>query len=480
MKLQLGLAHIAWIALPLGIGVCMVACSSEPSSTNSSSSSSSSSGEGGGGNGGSASTSSSSSGGGSGGGSSSSSGGGSGGSSSSSSGSGGGSSANPHPLYPPLDLDTLPGNKGGAVGPYEPPVLPTTNSTVMISTTGQQAKTDILAACNTPGTAVIVPDAAGRVGILDFGNVNDCDITLGPAVIADLVYIGHLPGPQVAPSHRIRIRGGQIGHIMVDPGSSDIVFDGVILNNAVVPPAQRTGLAIYLINNGAEIVNRFAFVNSILRMVATLPDGNGNMDGGAYIGAAARNVFFANNNMVTAGNRNSWGFRIGGGDNFIIVDNTIRVSFHKLIRMNDGPVDYVYVKNGIWMRENTLTAQGMNLNDSFAQLGDLGTDNVYIHDPTVYLLSPAAPVSFGASFGPGQMGKSWEARNIAWHALAANVVSDTVLMNYASNCPAGATCDYGIGTHSYQYDANLAFPANPWRDLPTIATDDPDDQPIAP
>jgi hypothetical protein len=92
---------------------------------------------------------------------------------------------------------------------------------------------------------VTVPDAAGRIGILDFGNVSDCDITLGAAVIADLVYVGHLPGPQIAPSHRIRIRGGQIGSIMVDPGSSDIVFDGVVVNNGVMPPAQRSGTAIY-------------------------------------------------------------------------------------------------------------------------------------------------------------------------------------------------------------------------------------------
>lgn len=478
---RLHLANISCISLSLGIAVGATACYSEPTSTNTTGSGTTSSSSGGG-EGGKATTSSSSSGGGGNGGN-----GGSGGSattsssssSSSSSGSGGGSAGNPHPLYPPLDLDTLPGARGGAIGPYEPPILPTTTNTVTVNGTGAQAKAALLAACSTPGTAVTVPDSAGRVGILDFGNVTDCDITLGPAVVADFIYVGHLPGPQVAPSHRIRIRGGQIGNIIVDPGSSDIVFDGVIVNNAVMPPAQRNGLGIYLINNGPNIVNRFAFVNSILRMVATVPDGGGNMDGAAYIGAAARNVFFANNNIVTAGNRNSWGFRLGGGDNFLIVDNTIRVSFHKLIRMNDGPVDYVYVKSGIWMRESTPTAGGMMFNDSFAQLGDLGTDHVYIHDPTVYLLSPQ-PVSFGASIGPGQMGKSWEARNIAWHALAANVVSDSVLMNYASNCAAGATCDYGIGTHTYQYNAGLAFPANPWRDLPTIANDNPDAQPIAP
>lgn len=407
------------------------------------------------------------------------SGGGSSSTGSSGSGGNGGQSGSPHPLYPPLDLDTLPGPHGGSSGPYEPPILPATSQSVTITTTGGQARADILAACQTPGTAVIVPDAADHVGILDFGNVTDCDITLGAAVVADLVYIGHLPGPQVAPTHRIRIRGGQIGSVMVDPGSSDIVLDGVIINNGVVPPAQRSGTAIYLIGDTQTFVNRFAVVSSIIRLVPTGPDPNGNTDGCAYLAGAARNVFFANDNVVTAGNRNAWGFRISGGENFIIVDSAVRVSFHKLIRMNDGPVDYVYVKGGTWMRQLTLTAMGMELNDSFAQLGDLGTDHVYIHDPAVYLLS-GQPVSFGASFGPGQVGKSWEARNIAWHALSSTVISDALLAAAAANCAAGAICDYGTGTHTYSYDPNLMFPASPWRALPAIAVDDPDAQPVVP
>lgn len=391
----------------------------------------------------------------------------------------GGPSARPHPLYPALDLDTLPGEGGGAVGPYEPPTLPTTTRTVSITTTGNQARTDLLAACQIPRTAVSVAASAGRIGGLDFGNVTDCDVTLAPGVIADFVYVGHLPGPTVAPAHRLRVRGGQIGSIVVDPGSTDIVFDGVTVNNAVLPPAQRSGTAIYLINSGTTgFVNRFAFVNSIIRMVATLPSG-GDSDGCAYLAGGARNVFFANDNIVTAGNRNSWGFRIGGGSNFIIIDSTVRVSFHKLIRMNDGPVDYVFVKRGTWLREATLTGGGLALNDSFAQLGDLGTDRVYIHDPAVYLLS-TEPVAFGASSGPGQAGKSWEARRIAWHARSSSVISDARLSGLAAACTSGATCDYGIGTHTYDYDPGLGFPTNPWRSLPEIAEDNPDALSIAP
>lgn len=386
--------------------------------------------------------------------------------------------ARPHPLYPPLDLATLPGPGGGAVGPYQPPTLPTTTRTVTIATTGTQARADLVAACQVAGTAVIVPDAAGAIGTVDLGDVDDCDLTLGAQVVVDAIMVGHLPGPVVAPAHRVRVRGGQLGSVVIDPGSDDIVFDGVVVNSGVVAPAQRAGVAIYLPGGGAGNA-RIGVVNSIIRMVATAPDASGNTDGSAYLASGARDVIFANNNIVTAGNRNAWGFRISGGDNHLFVDNTVRVSFHKLIRMNDGPVDYVYVTGGTWMRAATLTAGGLAINDSFAQLGDDGTDHVVIHDTAVHLLS-AEPVGFGATSGPGQVGKRWEARRIAWYARDASVVSDAILDGYQRACAAGATCDYGLGTHAYTYAASPSFPANPWRDLPGFTDDDPDHQPVVP
>jgi hypothetical protein len=380
--------------------------------------------------------------------------------------------ARPHPLYPSLDLDTLPGPGGGASGPYTPPTLPTTSRNVTATTAAE-----IVTACQTAGAAVTVPDGSGPFTTIDLGNAVDCDITFGAAVTANLLFVGHLPGPVVAPAHRVRIRGGQFGQLIVDGGSTDLVFDGIVINNAILPPAQRQGTAIYFIDVNGTAADRVAVINSVVRMVATT--GGADTDGCGYLSGGSRNIFFANNNIVTAGNRNSWGFRIGGGENYILIDNTVRVSFHKLVRMNDGPVDYVYIKNGTWMREATLTSGGLAINDSFAQLGDLGTDHIYIHDPAIHLLS-SEPVVFGASLGPGQNGKTWEARRIHWHASAASVVSDTLMMNAQSNCASGATCDYGVGTHEYTYASPAVFPASPWRSLPTIAVDDPDDYPIAP
>ncbi|MEQ9323201.1 MAG: hypothetical protein RIF41_28810, partial [Polyangiaceae bacterium] len=204
----------------------------------------------------------------------------------------------------------------------------------------------------------------------------------------------------------------------------------------------------------------------------------GSFGGCAFLSRSPRDVFFANNNVVTAGNNNSWGFRFGGGHNVILVDNTVRVSFHKLVRLNDAPVDYVYIKGGVWMRQETLSSGGTMNNDSFAQLSGSTTDEIYIHDPVVYL-APDTPAAFGATFDATQAGRRWEARNISWHVRSPDVMSDDRLTQLEGFCDGvGALCDYGVGTHTFTFDDTIAFPADPWRDLPTFDDDDPDHLPV--
>lgn len=384
-----------------------------------------------------------------------------------------------HPLYPGLDLATLPGAGGSASGPYRPPVLPCTTRSVVVTGAGVAAANQLRTECAIPGSAVEVPSAAGRIGVFNLGHVEDCDITLGSEVVIDYLVIGSQPGPTHAPSHRIRIRGGQIGSMLVVGPSTDIVFDSVAINNGVVPSSNRPGAAIYLAPGpgSGQFVDGFAVVNSFIRM---LPVASGaDIDGAAHLSDRASNQFFANNNIVTAGNRNAWGFRFDGGDNLLVVDNTVRVSFHKLIRMGAQPVDYVYVKGGVWMREATSTAGGLMLNDAFAQLSST-TDRVYIHGPEVYLLAPTQ-VSFGTSVGPAQSGRSWQVRDMVWHATTTNAVSAQWIQTLEGLCiGVGGLCDYGVATHDFHYDPALVFPVDPWRDLPDFANDDPDALPVMP
>jgi hypothetical protein len=377
-------------------------------------------------------------------------------------------------LYPALDLTALPGGGGGAFGPYQVPALPQTTQAITVTSSGEAARQELLNACMAGGAAVEVPNSVGRLGSLALGNALDCDITLGSEVILDSLSLGVIPGQGASPVARIRVRGGQIGNIGVNAGSTDIVFDGVTVNNAVNPVGSRNGLGIGLASpeGGFAAPDRVVFVNSIIRMVDVEMD-PGVFDGAGYIGTGT-NVMFAHNNIAASGNRNSWGFRLSGAQNFLIVDNVVRVPYHKLVRLNDADADYVYIRGGTWLRDDRLSYSGGESSDTWAQLGeDTYADNVFIHDPVVYLL-PNMPPSFGQRITPVQAGRYWEARRIEWHVRSPDVMSDTIMRNQEDSCVDGAVCDYGVGTHQYIYDANLSFPAAPWHDLPNIAVDDPD------
>ena len=381
---------------------------------------------------------------------------------------------NPHPFWAALDLDTLPGDGGMPGQPYEVPTLPTTNQTITILTSGAQAVTDIKAAAALGNVEIIVPDSAGHLGAgLELGNYSDVDITFGPNVTCDGLSIGALPGEGDEPCFRIRIRGGHFGSLFAVGGSTDLVFDGVIFNNGIIQdPGGYHGRCIDFGN-----LNRVVIVNCVLR---TIPFENapGDSHGRCFVGEGT-NVLFAGNNIVTSGNHDSWGFRISGGGNFLIVDNVCRVPYHKLVRINDNFVDYVYIKGGLWLRGDTDSFSGAPANDLWAQLdtGGAACDHIYIEDTEVYMLSDQQP-AFGQLGAAYQSGRIWETTNVHFHALNSTVISDTYLQQLENDTNSfGALSDYGIGTHTYSYDPALEFPADPWLDLPTITTDDPDTLP---
>jgi len=383
---------------------------------------------------------------------------------------GGEQAGRPHPLYPALDLDTLPGDGGGSSGPYQTPALPITSRTVTVDYGGFQAQADVTAACQVAGTAVVIPNAAGRIPGLDLGSIDDCDISLGADVFVDCLVLGDPQAP--GPVHRVRVRGGQLGSVVVAHHSTDVVFDGVVVNSALIDPVVRSSRGVYLLGD----VDRFAFVSSVIRMAPTMAI-EASSDGNAFLAHNSRNVFFANNNIATAGNRDSSGFDIRGGQNYVIVDNSVRVSFDAFVRLAGQGEDYVYIKGGTFMREATLNAAGQELNHSFVQNTAYGSEQVFVHDPIAYLL-PAQRVSFGsAPVTSSEPAGSWQVRRITWHARSASVVSDRILQD---QCFFSSPCDYGLGGHTYVYDEDVVFPASPWRELPSIADGDPDHQPTPP
>jgi hypothetical protein len=384
-----------------------------------------------------------------------------------------------HPQYPALDLRTLP-LYGTAAFTYEVPQTPNTGRSVTIGTTGAQAAAELVNECAQGNVAITVPDSAGDIGVVILAGVHDCDITLGPNVrIQSLTlcrlaysYCAEPNPPPLQPSQRVRVRGGQLGSVAMHHNATDVVLDGVIVNNGIVSSTNRPLVAVNMVGS-----NRVAVVNSLIRMLP-VDRGAGVFDGHGFLAVTTRNVIVANNNIVTAGNHDSWGFRLGGATNWIITDNTVRVSYHKLVRLNDNDSDYVYIKGGVWMRDGDAASTAV---DSFTNLGNgTSTDRVYVHDVTVYMSPAGSALNFGVGTA-NQVNGLWEARRIHWIARHANVVSDAILTGLANGyCGADDNCDYGIGTHSYTYDSGLTLPTNAWRTISGFAYSDPDQLPVVP
>lgn len=388
--------------------------------------------------------------------------------------------ANPHPQYPALDLARLPGY-GTSLFSYQAPQLPVTNRSVTLGSTGLSAGSQLVNECRQGNVSITVPNSAGDIGVVVLAGAADCDIMLGDSVRVQSLTLCRLANsfcfesnpPPLQPAQRVRIRGGQIGAVSLFHGASDVIFDRVVINNGVMPSSNRSQTAVLM-----SEANRVAIVNSLIRMVP-VDMGGGVFDGAGFMTENARNVMVANSNLVTAGNRNRWGFRLSGGSNWILLDNAVKVSHHKLVRLNDHDVGYVYIKGGVWMRDGPAAT---NLVDSFANIGSgTRTGPVYVHDVSVHISPDGGPIIFGASANAGQINTRWEARRIHWFARHSGVVSDSVLSNLVdTHCGTDDVCDYGVGTHTYSYSAGLAMPASPWREIDGFANSNPDQLPIAP
>jgi hypothetical protein len=368
----------------------------------------------------------------------------------------------PHPLYPELDLAALPlyGTPGFS---YEPPALPRTTRSVTVAT-----RAALEAECALDSGAVRIDVAAD---LLAEGTVtlrgSDCEIALGSDVrIADL-YLDATP-------QRIRVTGGQIGSVSnMGVTVSDLVFDGVTFNTGLVADPGRANMIFTLRN-----VSRLAVINSIGRAAPTVNTFNaGNIDGGVFYAQDTHDVLLANNNFACAdtATANGWFARIETGSNWLVVDNMVKVYFHKMIRLSDfhngaGPqFDYLVVRGGTWMHTHYET-----MYDQMEHGGE--SDNVYIEGVSFHVDEETAhQVTFGAQLKE-QLTHRWHATDLHWHARSPSVVSDAVLAQREARARAGEDLQYRLGSPTYEYRPDgVIFPA--FRQIGAFADSDPEHLP---
>jgi hypothetical protein len=369
----------------------------------------------------------------------------------------------PHPLYPALDLATLPlyGTQGFT---YEPPALPNVTRSVTVAT---RAELESECALATGGVHIDVAAdllAEGQVSLQG----SDCDIALLDGARIAALYLAGTP-------QRVRLTGGQIGAVSnMGVGVSDIVFDGVAFNTGLLPAANRPGMIFTLRN-----VSRLAIINSIGRAAPTANAVNGgNIDGGGFYAQDVNDVLLANNNFACAdtATANGWFARIETGSNWLVIDNMVKVYQHKMIRLSDfhnggGPqFDYLVARGGTWMHATYET-----MFDQMSHGGE--SDHVFIEGVAFYVDDDTHhQVTFGAQLD-NQLTRSWHGTDLHWYARSERTVGDAVLAQQEARARPGEDLRYRLGAPSYTYQPEgVTFPA--FRQVGSFADSDPENLPV--
>jgi hypothetical protein len=370
--------------------------------------------------------------------------------------------ATAHPLYPALDLATLP-LYGTASFTYQAPALPNVTRSVTVTT-----RAELERECALETGSVHIDVAADLVAE---GQVHlqgsDCDIALLDGARIGSLYLAGTP-------QRVRVTGGQIGAVSnMGVDVSDIVFDGVAFNTGLLPAGSRPGMIFTLRN-----INRLAIINSIGRAAPTANAVNGgNVDGGGFFAQDVNNVLLANNNFACArtATANGWFARIETGSNWLVIDNMVRVYQHKMIRLSDfhngaGPqFDYLVARGGTWMHATYET-----MYDQMSHGGQ--SDHVFIEGVTFYVDDATNhQVTFGAQLD-NQLTRSWHGTDLHWYARSERTVGDAVLAQQEGRARPGEDLQYRLGSPTYTYQPEgVTFPA--FRQIGSFADSDPENLP---
>lgn len=231
--------------------------------------------------------------------------------------------ASAYPWYPRFDLSSVPWHTAaGGWGPRFPlqaPAAPSTTRSVSVSSVDQ-----FDAAAAVPGTRITI-NAGWAGNTVATVNASDIDIVIPSGVSIGAIQFGVYP--RTTPISRVRIRGttpgtrsgGRMGQYRDHELVSDVIIDGIDMNNDSGFPGGETN-AVF-----RAYANRLAVVN--VRAHAA---------GALWLGSA-RHVVIANSNMfhgaatrASVGYIEGWGLRNTGGP-ISIVDSRIQgTRYHNL------------------------------------------------------------------------------------------------------------------------------------------------------
>ncbi len=236
----------------------------------------------------------------------------------------------PHPLYPALDLATIPWHTGeGGWGPRVVLEAPTPPDTVRNVTV--RSRDEFNRAAAVPGTKITVAEgwAGNTMATID---ANDIDVVIPAGVAIGAIELGNWPRKK--PIARVRISGqGRMGQYRDFPLASDIILDGISINgDCAFGPGEK--------NQGLRVEStRIALLNA--RVIS---------GGYAWLGSA-KHVLIANSNLLhgaasraQVGFPEGWGVRNSAGP-VTIVDSHIQGTRYHNVRVHSsgGTGELLYV-----------------------------------------------------------------------------------------------------------------------------------------
>ena len=285
-----------------------------------------------------------------------------------------GGGADPNPLYPQLDMSTIPFHVAagpyGARLPFQTAALPVTNRNVNASTLGE-----LQAAMSVPGTRVTITAniLGGQVAL---SSVTDVEVVVPNGRLLRGVAFGSYGNTTW---NRIRfikapgdVIGGQVHRFLLTGSTAnDLIIDGLQIsggdNN---DPAIYPALTVRF-NRGAILRNRI--------ISAT-----------AGFGYGGQNLLVAGNSLVHdangTDNQGDWGFRNGSRGPVIYVDNDIRGTRYAHLRFHptsEGGPYYIFVARNTMV--DRTENRSVDINDTAGSVGSPSIDAAWVLNNRIYV-----------------------------------------------------------------------------------------------
>ena len=348
---------------------------------------------------------------------------------------------NRYSLYDKIDLTNLP------IDPPQDPELPSTTRQVSVTTLEQlenefaQGSVEITLGVTLEGqgTAILIGE--------------DVDLIIPEDIRVDHIMLSNFSTEEG--SRRIRIRGpgevGAIQNVFDAKNVSDIILEGLVLNNTFVPLDRRPSPNVHFVGS-----SRIAVISCVIYNHGLINSNSGEMVGPNFLMSSVSDVVLANNNMGASQSTegDNWCFRASNSERLILIDNFFYGGPWRSTIREGGETNNMIVMSSEEAIGTDRETVIINLGLPFIHMEQFNpnTDQIYHQDTRIWFdnVNNTNLNIVGLNGHPGSAA-FWNVASCEFHARNSTMVSDEVLTNIEGFAQGGEDWNYNIGTHSYNY-----------------------------